>query len=124
MQGLKNSLFFDAHIFAVMMENGPPKWLDIGLILATFSSFFARSAPEAPRPPSKSLKFDDYSKIFRLFSKILCKVLQIRGLCRSAGFADMHVLQIRRFGLSRAPAFVPASASAAIADANCIGVRR
>ena len=30
----------------------------------------------------------------------------------------MHVLQIHRFGLSRVPAFVPASASAAIADAN------
>ena len=36
----------------------------------------------------------------------------------------MHVLHRRRFWLSRVPAFVPASASAIIADADCIGGRR
>ena len=60
----------------------------------------------------------------RHFSKISCQVLQIRRFCRYAGFADMHVLQIRRFCLSRVPAFVPAFASAVIADADCVGVRR
>ena len=55
---------------------------------------------------------------------VFCQVLQVRRFCRYTGFADMHVLQIRRFCLSRVPAFVPASASAVIADADCIGVRR
>ena len=52
------------------------------------------------------------------------QVLQIRRFCRYAGLAVMHVLQIRRFWLSRVPAFVPASASAVTADADRKGVRR
>ena len=92
--------------------------------MTTFSTFLARSAREAPRP-SKTRKFDDFAKIFYLFlSKIVCQVLHVRRFCRYAGFADMHVLQIRRFWLSRVPAFVPASVSAVIADADCKGVRR
>ena len=55
---------------------------------------------------------------------MFCQVLQIRRLCSYAGFADMHVLQIQRFRLSRVPVFVPASASAVTRDAGCEGVRR
>ena len=85
---------------------------------------FWRGLPKRPPDPPKSRICDDFSQVFCLFSKIFCQVLHIRRLCRYAGFADMHVLQIRRFCRSRVPALVPASASAAIADANCIGVRR
>ena len=48
MQGLKNSLILDAHILAIMVENGPPNRSVADWISATFSSFFARSATEKP----------------------------------------------------------------------------
>ena len=67
--------------------------------------------PQSPPPKQKKKK-----------TKKDCSKISVR-FCRYAGYADVHVLQIRRFSLSRVPAFVPASASAAIADANCIGVR-
>ena len=107
-----------------MLENDPPKANVHAWLLATFSVFLARSTPEAPRPPKIMKKSVFFRRLSAFFPKIFCQVLQIRRLCRYAGFADMHVLQIRRFCLSRVPAFVPASASAVIADADCIGVRR
>ena len=94
--------------------------IDVGFIFRLFGKVCPRG-PQTRQNHENSMMFRRFPVFF---SKIFCQVLQIRRLCRYAGFADMHVLQIRRFCLSRVPAFVPASASAVIADADCIGVRR
>ena len=97
MQGLKNSLFFDAHILAIMVENGPPNRSDAPQIFATFFGLFGKVCPRGPRTP-KIMKirwlFEEFLHFFKDFLPGFAdtQVVQIRRICRYACFADTQIL--------------------------------
>ena len=90
MQGLKNSLFFDARILAIMIENGPPH-VDI-------FDLFCKVCPRGPQTTQNHTFLVFYRRFCVSFFKYFLssfadtQVLQMRRICRYAGFADMQIL--------------------------------
>ena len=98
MEGLKNSLFFDAHILAIMVENELHMAMVTACLFATFFTLFGKVCPTGPQTP----KNHENSMIFRRFSAFFFKdflsgfadtqVVQMRRICRYACVADTQIL--------------------------------